>query len=241
MLKKRSIPLISSLVAAGLFSATVPASADDIQVKLCETDVQDFVGRFGTSHEDYPRQLSILSSIYLQNGKLKKSKDTFDKTIFFAKRLRDPDSIILEFAPSRVSELAVIDVVEAKQVYVRSAGETLKNMAALFGPSPARAADIKDLPVIHIIPDSQVPNAHQMTASAFKKAEEYQLRAIRQFDKTPLPVRIEAYRELALWYRYYGQTRNAQIQVQILGKLMNTLDGSVLFPKRQSCEACGKG
>ncbi len=111
----RSKRLLSSILAFGLASSQSPSIADDVQVKLVEKEVGEFVKTHGTSNPDYPRQLAFLATIYLKHGKKKQAEETFKKAIDAEKTFRNPDYVIPEMMLNWAYELLPHDISKANQ------------------------------------------------------------------------------------------------------------------------------
>ncbi len=111
---KRS-QLLSSILAFGLVSSQPPSIADEVQIKLVEKDVHEFVKTHGTTNPDYPQQLAFLASIYLKHGKAKQAEETFKKAIETQKTFRNPDYVIPGMMLNWAFELVPHDISKANQ------------------------------------------------------------------------------------------------------------------------------
>lgn len=118
----------------------------------------------------------------------------------------------------------------------------LIRMSNLYCQAPPPHIMKRIIPV-EVVSDNAPDKPNTVKAKNFKTAAAYQLRAIAQYDRLPdtVPSRIEAHRSLIIWYRYFGQAKQADFQTQQLNKLMKTTDKAKLFPEPPQCLGCGMG
>ncbi len=118
----------------------------------------------------------------------------------------------------------------------------LYRMSQIYAPAlPFRRARM--MKPAQVVPDNWPKVPETIRQTDFKTAEDYQLRAMALYNRLPEsdPTRINAQRNIVEWYHYYGQTKGAELQTQMLSKLLHTTDRDKLFPPAPPCPACGMG
>jgi len=97
-------------------------------------------------------------------------------------------------------------------------------------------------PPILLNGDESNQTSRPVTKTNYEKAEEYQLRAIAQFDKLSKERRIAAHISLRRWFEFFGKTAQAESEERKLDAIGNGVDWRELARKKpRPCLGCGMG
>lgn len=105
------------------------------------------------------------------------------------------------------------------------------------------AGPINELPTQELKLEAESKTS-KLTEHRFKRAEILKLRALQLGDRFPQndESRIHLHRQIAYWYKLFGQTIKADEQEKILSELLGTHNPMIMFPARRPCrEFCGMG